>query len=388
MHLFIIFGLYYIISSTALTTPNVASIPNGNNLAPPPPAAGESVDQWLSQLFGPLDDSSSDSINSTNSTLSSRSSRHVTRDVAYAGQYREYNGIHELTWANETAKTSYNLSIDLSKSCTGLNFTSEIGVYTFTNGTTTNATQLKDIVSDIWSLSPNPNDRRRRWANHTATLAQTALNEANSVLNSGLICENYTATQVLANAASGNTDLNPVHDELRHLLSSSWSYWTATIVSTLFGAGLGASLAAGVQHHFSGNITAQNVVQTAAVVGATVLIGGILMRLHENGGIDSIGAVANKRASLGRQAMLQNAHIARWREACAEVRQRSTDRAWDTTASRDYGGFSVDGRGLSVPDTPGRTSGRTSGQYLCLSDREAVDAMRALGDMSSDEMRL
>ena len=392
MQLFTFLVSYCIVSSTALTTPHVASIPNGNNLAPPPPAAGESVDEWLSQLFGPLDGSSSNSTNTTNTTLTPRSSQYVTRDTASVGEYREYSGIHELTWANETTKTSYNLSMDLSDSCIGLNLSSEIGVYTFTNGTTTDQTLLKDIIGDVWILKPTPADRRRRWANHTATLAQIALDEANAVLNSGLICENYTATQALAKAASGQTDLNPVHDELRHLLSSAWSYWTATLISTLFGAALGASLAAGIQHHFSGNITSQNVVQTATVVGATVLIGGILMRLHENGQIDQMGHIANNGALVGRQAVLQNAHIARWRQVFAEIRRGSVDRAWDSAASRDATGFSVDGQtspgslagGLSAPGTPGRSSG----QYICLSDQQAVDALRALGEMSSDDMRL
>ena len=329
MQLFIVWVFYYILSSTALSTPDRAIIVNRTNLTAPSPTAGESVDQWLSQLFGPLNDSPGNSTNATKTTLAPRTRGHVRRDITSLGSahYREYRGMHELTWDNVTAKTSYNLSMDLSNSCTGLNLTSVIGVYTFTNGTTNDATQLQDLISDVWSLAPTAADRRRRWANHTATLAQVALNEANELLNSGLICENKTATQVMVKAASGNTDLNPVHDELRHLLSSAWSYWTATLVSTIFGAALGASFAAGIQHHFSGNITAQNVVQTAAVVGATVLIGGILMRLHEQGRIDRMAELANERALVGRQAVLQNAHIARWRQIYTEVRgQAQTER--------------------------------------------------------------
>ena len=395
MQLFFIFACYHITSSTALTTPNVASIPSGNNLVPPPPAVGESVHQWLDQLFGPSDNSSS---NSTNITLSARSSDYAKRDTAYIGDYREYNGIHELSWDNETTETTFNLTMDLSESCIGLNYSSEIGLYTFANGTTAARTQLKDIISDIWALAPTTTDRRRRWANHTIVVAQMALSEADEVLNSALICQNDMSTAVSAKAATGNLNVNTVHDELRHLLSASaWSYWTATVISTMVGAAIGAAFAAGVQQHFSGNITAQNVVQTAAVVGATVLIGGILMRLHENGRIDRMAQVATNRAMLGRQAVVQHTHIARWREAFAEVRRHSNERNWDSTASRDATGFSVDGHskpgsfaGISASGkgTPRSTPRGNSDHFMCLSDLEAVDALRALGQMSSDDMRL
>lgn len=393
MQLFLVFAFYYITSSTAFTIPNVAPRSNGNNLAPPPPAVGESVDQWLDQLFGPIESPSS---NSSNITLSARSNAFAERDNSYTGGYREYNGIHELSWINESSKTSFNLTMDVSKSCTGLNLSSEIGLYTFTNGTTMAHTQLKDIISDVWSLAPTPSDRRRRWANHTEVLAQMAQSEADEILQSTLICQKKSATEVMVNAASGDFDMNPVHEDLRHLLSASgWSYWTATIISTIVGAGIGASLAAGLQHHFSGNITQQNVVQTAAVVGATVLIGGILMRLHENGRIDRLAEIANKYQ--GRQILLENTYIARLRAAVAEVRRQSVDRAWGGAVGQDAEGSNVDGQttpgslgGFSNLGgfTPQGTPRKNSGQFLCLSDQEAVEAMRALGQMTNKELQL
>ena len=389
MQLSLILGFYYLTSSTASTAPHVASIPYDNKSIPPSPVAGATVDQWLDQLFGPTDILS---YNSTSMTLSARSNAHARSDARYAGDYQQHNGIHELSWNNMTTKTSFNLTMDVSKSCSGLNLSSEIGLYTFTNGTTAARTQLKDMISDVWSLAPTPADRRRRWANHTAVLAQTALNEADDIMKSAVSCKSETATDVMVNAASGS----PIHDELRHLLSASaWSYWTATIVSTIIGAAIGAGLAAGVQHHFSGNITGQNVVQTAVVVGATVLIGGILMRLHENGRLDRLAEAATYQTMMGREAVLQNAHIARWRDAFAEIRRQSTDRAWDGARSRDVGGFSIDGQtspgslaGFSALGglTPQRTPRKDSG-FMCLDDREAVYALRALGQMTSAEIR-
>ena len=396
MQLFLILGWYCITYSKASLLPPVASIPHANRLAaaPPPPAVGESVDSWLDQLFGSTDNVNS---NSTNTTHPIQPNVHPRGDAKYTGVYRQYNGIHELSWQNETTKTAFNLTMDVSKSCSGLNLSSEVGIYTFSNGTTAARTQLKDVISDVWSLAPTPADRRRRWANHTAVVAQLALDEAEEVLKSAASCQNKTAMQVMAEAASGNSDLSPIHDELRHLLSASaWSYWTATIISTVIGAAIGAGLAAGVQHHFTGNITQQNVVQTAVVVGATVLIGGILMRLHENGRLDSLAEAATYQTKMGREAVLQNAHIARWRDAFAEIRRQSTDRAWDGAGSRGVEGFSIDGEttpgslaGLSTLGglTPLRTPRRTSGQFMCLDDREAVYALRALGEMTSAEVR-
>ena len=378
------------------TPPNTASSkPPANYLIAPAASAGESVDSYLTQLFGPLDDLSSNSTASPNDTLSAQSIyRSEKRGFVPIGHYTETDGIHELTWDNDTIKTTYSLAIDLSDSCTGLNLSSPVGLYTFTNGTTLPSANLDDIISDVWTLTPTPSNPKRRWANHTSTLAQIALDEANDLLTNGqLLCSNSTSSKALA--ATSDSSLTPLHDELRHLLSSSWSYWVATIVSTIFGAALGASFAAGIQHHFSGNITAQNVVQTAAVVGATVLIGGILMRLHETGNIDQAAAAANRRAMAGRQAVIDNAHIARWREAFAAVRRMSQERTFaldGADTDRNLGGFS-DGQttpgsmvnGGAGTETPDR---RTSGTFYCLSDYQAVNALKALGQMSSDEMRL
>ena len=396
MQLLLILGFYYFSSSAAFTLPHVESIQYGKRsvAAPPAPAEGASVDQWLDVLFGPADNST---FNKTQSNITTRSNLYPRSDSIYAGDYRQFNGVHELSWNNESSKTGFNLTMDVSNSCSGLNFSSDIGLYTFSNGTTAPQTQLKDMISDVWSLAPTAADRRRRWANHTAVLAQLALDEAEELLRSALNCQNKTAMEIMVHAASVDPAVSPIHDELRHLLSASaWSYWTATLVSTIIGAALGAGLAAGVQYHFSGNVTHQNVVQTAVVVGTTVLIGGILMRLHENGRLDRLAEAATYQTRMGREAVLQNAHIARWRSAFDDMRRQSMDRLPDGDASRDVAGFSVDGQtspgslgGFSNFGgfTPQRTPRKSSDHFMCLDDREAIFALRALGQMASGDIR-
>ena len=319
----------------------------------------------------------------------------------------------------------------MSNGCTGLGFSSSIGVYTFTNGTTTNDTKLLAIIEDIWSLKPTADDKTRRWANHTLMLAQLALDEANEVLYQGpasLICQNQTTNQstTQTTAVSSPENSGILHDEFRRLQASGWSYLTATIGTAALGAGLGAAIGVTANHVFTGNISAMNVVQTAAVVGSTILLSGIVNRQHEVGRLDR-GAAAMQRGvarvgNRGREILTQNILIGYLRSITDEIKRREARQALavaqealgqqtgplsqagaDVSGFSDLGSLSLDNNyGLSAaggsgehtpggsvgPGTPKGTPPRKSGNFICLADESAADALGGLSIMSDEDIRL
>lgn len=252
----------------------------------PPQLAGESLSNLLDQLFPTNTNNLSATANFTDSKKK-RAFLNPETTSPYTNSY----GLHQSCWDDETASgtITYNISVDFSNCGTGLELGTDIGVYTFTNGTTTNSTEFRDMVADLYSLrhsrqSPNPN-----YANHTAVVSQLAMEEANQLLNDGLVCRNTSST--------AQTEAL-VHDELRHLLANVHSYWTAVLLSAAGGALVGGTVAAITDLVFNGNVTAQNVVQTAIVIGAVVLIGGILTRCEQVGRLDRAEVVATRAREL------------------------------------------------------------------------------------------
>lgn len=341
----------------------------------PPQPAGESLSSFLDQLF-PTNTSNSSELPQFAGSRKKRAFVNAETASPYTNSY----GLHQSCWDDETdsGTITYNISVDFSNCGTGLQLGTDIGVYTFTNGTTTNSTQLRDMVADLYSLrhsrqSPNPN-----YANHTAVVSQLAMDEANQLLNNGLICPNTSST--------AQTEL-VVHDELRHLLTNKHSYWTAVVLSAAGGAVVGGVVAAVTDTIFNGNVTAQNVVQTAIVIGAVILIGGIMTRCDQVGRLDSAETVATRARELvpqGREAIVQNVYVS-WarRQMQRMVRQQVEE------ALSEAGATSPHTPG-SLPSIPGSVSGSPSfgTPNSCLSDLEAGQAGAAIGEMSDVTLNL
>ena len=404
-------------SSSASTTYNTAA-------APPPPGPGESAGQWIDQLFDNANSTYNGAINNTLGFFGSVISNITTNSAAVSepGQkkrkrdYVEGYGLHESIWANDTAKIAYNISVDLSNCSTGLRLSTNVGVYTFTNGTTTNDTTLKAMVTDLWSLRHSVNTPNTRYADHTAVVAQQAMDEANQVLNNGLICQNATSS---ANSSGIITTVDStggiMHAELRKLLANTWSYWTSVILSAGAGAVGGVSVAAVLDYVFKGNVTAENTIQTGTVVALTIIIAGILSRLHEVGRLDNVQrlpggarAVAVNVANAAnlvpgvpgaREAVAQNIWLANARRAIQRVasRQRNLEQALSEA------GVSVEGSGReaveeALEDLEAGTAGLSgagtssigaaSNAETCLSEFEAVEAAEMVGQMSDADLGL
>lgn len=370
----ILLGVLYNASLRSSSTSIVSKFPSQS--------AGESLSTFLKQLFS--DDMGSFAKNiSVDGSNSKRGLDSV--DTAAVGlatsPYSDSYGLHQSCWDEETdsGTVKYNISADFSSCSTGLRLNTDIGVYTFTNGTTSNNTQLCDMVYDLYPLrhsrtSPNPN-----YANHTAAVAQLASEEGNQLLESGLICRN--------NSPPTQTDLIINYQELRHLLGNKHSYWAAVLLSAAGGAILGGSIAAAVDKVSSGNVTAHNVIQTAFVVGSVVIISGILTRLDQVGKLDRAETVAHNVRELvplpqGREAIVQNVYLAWVRTQIQRIVRRQVE---ETLSQHSIGSGSGSHAG-SHSVTPGSAGSSAFGS--CLSEMEAGEAAGALGDMTDVTLNL
>lgn len=335
----------------------------------PPQLPGESLSTFLDQIFPTITDNSSGPAQFAGSRR-----KMVLVNTETTSPYTDSYGLHQSCWDDETGSgtITYNISVDFSNCGTGLQLGTDIGVYTFTNGTTTNSTELRDMVADLYSLrhsrqSPNPN-----YANHTGVVSQLAMDEANQLLNNGLICRNSSST--------AQTEA-VVHDELRHLLMNKHSYWSAVVISAAGGALVGGSVAAITDLIFNGNVTAENVVQTAIVIGAVVLIGGIVTRCDQVGRLDRAETVATSVRELvpqGREAIVQNVYVSWARRQMQRMVRQQVEQALS-----EAGAASPHTPG-SLASVPGSVSGSPSfgTPMSCLSDLEAGQAGAAIGEMS------
>ena len=432
MKLDIAFMVIYVGLSTALKPSSFPSIPGplasssaasatyDTAAAPPPPGPGESAGQWIDQIFDNANSTYNSPTNNTlgvwGSAISTDSSIATSSTVSEPGQkkrkrdYVEAYGLHESIWANDTSKIGYNISVDLSNCSTGLRLSTNIGVYTFTNGTTTNDTTLKAMVADLWSLRHSVNTPNTRYANHTALVAQQALDEANQVLGMGLICQNATSS---ANTSGVITTVDTpgeiIHAELRKLLANTWSYWVSVLLSSGVGAAGGATVAAVMDLAFYGNVTTENVVQTGVVVAFAILVSGILSRMHEVGRLDNAARLPGAAQAVAvnvvnaanaipgvpgaREAVVQNIWVANARRAI----QRIASRQRDLEQALSEAGVSVEGSAQAVEDalddleagTAAVSGAGTSTEaWSCLSELEAVEAAEAVGQMSLAELSL
>jgi len=349
-----------------------------NLLTFPQQPAGGSVGQFLDQLFA--DD---------NATVVAGPVSTAKRKVQKRS-YSESYGLHTSTWQNTTdGKTvSYNISVDFTKCGHGLKLTDDVGVYTFTNGTTSNTT-LRDLVADVWSLrhTREHNAINMHYNDHICTNADAAMAEANQALTDYLICK-------------PTTDVTPsqdlVHNELRRLLYNPYSYWTSVIGNFAVGAVAGGGIAATMDHFFRGNISAQNVVQTATVVGFAGIIGGVWARCHEAGHLDGTERVAQSAQQAtqvvgqniaqlvpaGREAIVQNVFMGVARRAIARVVRSRVEEAMGQAAGSNPGSpvGSVPATGPGTPMSPA--------DQQCLTEEMAAEAVAAIEDMVAPELEL
>ena len=414
----IAFMAIYLGLSTASATYDTAA-------APPPPDPGESAGQWIDQLFADSNSTDSSAIHSTLGTFDSATSNesNITINPGTVSQpgskerkrdYVEEYGLHESIWANDTAKTSYNISVDFSNCSTGLRLSSNVGVYTFTNGTTSNDTTLKDMVLDLWSLRHSVNTPNTRYANHTAVVAQLAMDEANQVLQNGLICQNASASASLSGVATTlDTTGEIIHSELRKLLANAWSYWASVVLSAGAGATCGIAVSAGMDLRFNGNVTAKNTIQTGTVVAITIIIAGILNRMHEVGQLDradrlpvvaanaqavAVNAVNNLVPAIpgAREAVAQNTFLTAVRRSMQRIasRQSHMEQAL-TEAGVPVEGSAIEAVGDALDNLEAGVSGAgTSGlggvpnTEGCLSEIQAAEAAEVVGQMADVSLGL
>ena len=345
----------------------------------PPQPAGESLSTFLERLF-PSDVTGNSSTDTTSTRAKNKRDTTLVTPIT-TGPYTESYGLHQSVWDEDTdsGTVTYNFSVDFSHCDTGIKFGTDIGMYTFTNGTTNNNTNFRDMVADLYSLRHSRQSPNRNYANHTAVQAQLAIDEATQILKNGLICLNNT-----------NTALAPVLDrnELRHLLANKHSYWTAVILSAAGGASIGAIVAAVSDLIFKGHIVAENVVQTAIVIGAVVLIGGILTRCDQVGRLDRAENLAHRAREIvpqGREAVVQNVYISWARRQMARIARRQVEEALSEagiTPDASAAGGSTPNSLRSGPGSPG-----TPGS-ACLSELEAGEAAGAIEMMSNVNLNL
>ncbi|KAL9133656.1 MAG: hypothetical protein Q9175_005168 [Cornicularia normoerica] len=363
--------------ATALASLDFVAIPNaaasGSSspdalLALPPQPAGESLSTFLDQLF-----SNDTGDSSKNTTFANSKTKRVLTNAHATSPYTDSYGLHQSCWDDDTGSgtITYNISVDFSDCGTGLNLGTDIGVYTFTNGTTTDNTSLRHMVADLYSLRHSRHRLNPNYANHTAVVTQLAMAETNQVLNNGLICQNTSNT--------AQTEAI-VHAELRHLLMNTHSYWTTVILSAAGGAGVGGAVAAVSDLIFKGNVSAENVVQTAIVIGAVVLIGGILTRCDQVGRLDRAEDVVTTVRELvpqGREAIVQNVYISWARRQMRRIARQQVEEALSEAGV---------GSGAASPHTPGSlpSVSDSPGSGIvdaCLSELEAGQAGSAVGEM-------
>lgn len=365
-----------------------APLPSGTGsfaslLTFPQQPAEDSVGQFLDRLF----DEGDTAVVADPAITSKRAVPKSTYSQSY--------GLHTSKWENATdGKTvSYNISVDFSKCGHGVKLTDDVGVYTFTNGTTSNTTTLRDLVMDVWSLRHRREHKaiNLKYNNHICTNADAALAEANQALTDYLICKpttDVTPTQDL------------VHNELRRLLYNPYSYWTSVIGNFGVGAAAGGGIAAVMDHFFQGNVSAQNVVQTATVVGAAGVIGGIWARCHDAGHLDGTQRVAQNAQQAGqavgqvvgqnlaqlvpggREAVVQNVFMGVARRAIARVVRSRVEEAVSQAASSIPGspGGSVPGSGQGTP--------MSAADQQCLTEDVAAQAATEIGNMVAPELEL
>ena len=412
----IAFMVIYLGLSTASATYNTAA-------APPPPDPGESAGQWIDQLFADSNSTNSSAILSAHGAFATSNESNITVNPAILSgpgskkrkrDYVEEYGLHESIWANDTAKISYNISVDFSNCSTGLRLSSNVGVYTFTNGTTSNDTTLKDMVLDLWSLRHSVNTPNTRYANHTAVVAQLAMDEANQVLKNGLICQNASASANLSGVATTVDSTGEIiHNELRKLLANAWSYWASVVLSAGAGATCGIAVSAGMDLRFNGNVTAKNTIQTGTVVAITIMIAGILNRMHEVGQLDraarlpvvaanaqavAVNAVNNLVPAIpgAREAVVQNTFVAAMRRSLSRVasRQGHMEQAL-SEAGVPVEGSAIEAVGDALDNLEAGVSGAgTSGvggvpnAEGCLSEVQAAEAAEVVGQMADASLGL
>ncbi|MDI1489107.1 MAG: hypothetical protein OHK93_008385 [Ramalina farinacea] len=265
--------------------------PQDNSTAMPLPKPGQSVADFL-DIYFPDDDDDGDE------GQGEESQPDLTKR-----NYTESKGIVTSKWTNVTGtvEQDYEIDLDLSPCDSGLNFSTEVGVFTSATGITANVT-LRDILDNIWS---NHYSRRQRvntkWAAQICQVAELAMQEANELLTSRLLC-NHSLPADTSAAIYPYTD-PALGVSLRKLQQNAKAYWLTTIAGSVTAGLVFAGAAAGLQHWYQVNITKLNVIQTGLVVGGAAMTGGILNRCWAVGRLDTPANALTGVAVAGGQAV-------------------------------------------------------------------------------------
>ena len=139
-----------------------------------------------------------------------------------------------------------------------------------------------------------------KWAAQICQVAELAMQEANELLTTRLLC-NHSLPADTSAAIYPYTD-PALAVSLRKLQQNAKAYWLATFGVSLGGGLVFAGAAAGLQHWFQVNITKLNVIQTALVVSGAAMIGGILNRCWAVGRLDTPANALTSVAVAGGQA--------------------------------------------------------------------------------------
>lgn len=101
-----------------------------NNTAAPPPKAGQSFGDWIDTLFAPT------TVVSARDELDAQSAEPqlTPEGKRFKRSYSYDHGVGTSKWANETANEAYEIRVDFSGCETGLDFGTDVGVYTHTDG--------------------------------------------------------------------------------------------------------------------------------------------------------------------------------------------------------------------------------------------------------------
>lgn len=135
---------------------------------------------------------------------------------------RDFTRSHDqmsFTWnqsSPDEQSRSYNITILLS-GCSGVHRDTQIGIYTYVNGTTKENATMGDIVRDLGNTKRNAADLHRAKKTltiHTLTVAQQLLSEVGNFLDT-LLCPNAT---VEGSSSGDESPVAIVHSELRRLL--------------------------------------------------------------------------------------------------------------------------------------------------------------------------
>lgn len=150
-------------------------------------------------------------------------------DSDLAGKYQFINGVSSLAWTAEydnfTQPFRYNITADFGYCNTSMLTSTDAGVYTYANGTTTNSTRFANIVADVHNLTNTKNySDTQVMNNHLVIQASLAVQELNHAMGYiPKLCDLRNQSTLVPGEQtspppSHTQRVQHIHDELRRKL--------------------------------------------------------------------------------------------------------------------------------------------------------------------------